>query len=499
MKTSADTVLALLRTDFVSFARKAFECIDGKPLSDDPYIFVVLYHLLRLHRSEVQRLIINEPLRHGKTLLAVIFAMWTLVHDPTLKILILSQLEDLAAIFVQHMRTIAQAAWFKQAFTLRLKKGQDRVGHFRTSAEGAVFARPLMARLAGFGADLIIIDDPADPKDARNPDRLLEINEFVESLVLPRLNNPASGRILVVQHRVHALDLTGHLLASGDWEHLKLSLVAERPEAHAFDGGVWHRKEGEPLRPAEYSLSYIDTLKASASVPDFGTFYQQEPTDSLLTINAEDFQTFDTVPLAASGVVLSIDPALVEGERASYSVIQAWQASGSAHYLIDLWRGKVSPLQLEHEIRHFIRRHQASILLVEAAGIGIAIAERFSRMRNIRVERAEPAGRSKVERMLAVREFFTDKRIFLPKAALWRASFIEELTHFQYTGYDDQADAASQYLLFAKSNPIIPPKLRRCSPVIANSQGVFRADQLARAFPQNTPNLIFSRRNLRNS
>lgn len=491
MKPSADTIGALVRTDSVSFARKAFETIDGNPLSDDFYVLVVLYHLLRLHRSEVQRLIINLPLRHAKTLLAVIFTTWALAHNPTLKILVLSQLEELATIFVQHIRTIVQSSWFEKAFPLRLKKGQDRIGYFRTSAEGAVYARPLMAKLAGFGADLIVVDDPADPKDARNLDRLLEINEFVESLVFPRLNNPASGRILVIQHRIHALDLTGHLLATGDWEHLKLSLIADEPESHAWDGGIWHRQKGEALRPAEYSLSYIRSLQARPSVPDFQTFFQQEPSESKLDISAEHFQTFEMVPPTVGGVVLSVDPALVEGDRSSFSVVQAWQASGSSHYLIDLWRAKVSPLQLEQEIRRLIRRHRASVLLIEAAGIGVAIAERFAP--NIRIVRAQPAGRSKMERLLAVREFFQNRRIFIPKAALWTASFIDELTRFPYSDFDDQVDAVSQYLFFATRNPTIPSKSKRCMGVLANSNGVFTADQLARHYPQ-TRKLVFSRR-----
>jgi predicted phage terminase large subunit-like protein len=493
MKPSADTIGALVRTDSSSFARKSFETVEGNPLSDDFYVLVVLYHLLRLHRSEVQRLIINLPLRHAKTLLAVIFTTWALAHNPTLKILVLSQLEELATIFVQHIRTIVQSSWFEKAFPLRLKKGQDRIGYFRTSAGGAVFARPLMAKLAGFGADLIVVDDPADPKDARNLDRLLEINEYVESLVFPRLNNPASGRILVIQHRIHALDLTGHLLATGDWEHLKLSLIADEPESHAWDGGVWHRQKGEALRPAEYSPSYIRSLQARASVPDFQTFFQQEPLENKLDITAEHFQTFEMVPPTVGGVVLSVDPALVEGDRSSFSVVQAWQASGSSHYLIDLWRAKVGPLELEQEIKRLIRRHRASVLLIEAAGFGVAIADRFAQKGNIRIVRAQPAGRSKIERLLAVREFFQNRRIFLPKAALWTASFIDELTRFPYSDFDDQVDAVSQYLSFATRNPTIPSKSKRCMGVLANSNGVFTADQLARHYPQ-TRKLVFSRR-----
>jgi predicted phage terminase large subunit-like protein len=494
MPSSVDALIAVLRSDFLSFTRKAFETIEGKQLSDDRYILVVLYHLLRLHRSEAQRLIINLPLRHGKTLLAAIFTTWTLAHDPTLKILVLSQLEDLATVFVQHMRTIVEATWFKRAFTLRLKKGHDRSGYFRTDAEGAVFARSLNSKLAGFGADLIVIDDPADPRDASNLPRLLEINEYVESLVLPRLNNPASGRILVIQHRLHALDLTGHLLSRGGWEHLKLPLVAEKSESHPFDGGIWHRQKDEPLRPSEYSAEYIERLKESAGVPDFSTFYQQEPPENLLSINADDFQTFDTVPTDAGGVVLSVDPAAVDSDRSSFSVIQAWRARESSQYLLDLWRGKVRLTQLEREIKRFIKRHQPAVLLIETAGVGVAIAERFHNRKGLTVEHAEPSGQSKIERLLRVIAFFRSKSIFLPKGALWSAAFVEEMTTFPNSEFDDQVDACSQYLLFTMRNPVVLPKPKRSMGSLGKRDGALSAEEISRSPTHSTPNLIFTRR-----
>ncbi|WP_137126181.1 hypothetical protein [Roseomonas sp. HF4] len=75
--------------------------------------------------------------------------------------------------------------------------------------------------VTGRSGDVIIIDDPIKPMDAVSEAERRRVNEWFDSTVISRLDDPASGAIAVVMQRVHEEDLSGHLLNKGGWHHLR--------------------------------------------------------------------------------------------------------------------------------------------------------------------------------------------------------------------------------------------------------------------------------------
>ena len=60
--------------------------------------------------------------------------------------------------------------------------------------------------------DVLVIDDPHDLKDMYSPAELERAVNYVRGTLFSRLNNPATGRIVVIMQRLHTNDLTGELL-----------------------------------------------------------------------------------------------------------------------------------------------------------------------------------------------------------------------------------------------------------------------------------------------
>src|SRR5579863_3275985 len=149
----------LIRTDFASFVRKAFyDDHGGKKLGNEPYIDYLCFELDKVAKGATKRLVINLPPRHLKTFLAAIYlTAWVLAHDPSAKIMVVTNNDKLAEYITYHIRRILQSPWFKRVFKTRLAEDRAQVGDFATTQGGEVFATSVGGVLAGRGADLIIV------------------------------------------------------------------------------------------------------------------------------------------------------------------------------------------------------------------------------------------------------------------------------------------------------------------------------------------------------
>jgi len=466
---------SILSTDYESFCRRAFETLNGAGrLSNDPYVKVVCRDVAKVAQGEVKRLIINLPARHGKTFMATVcLAAWNLGHYPAQPVLIISYGEELAREIARHVRKILRSHWFIEAFGSLIAKDEDRAGNFGTTQGGGLLATSFGGSYTGFGAMLIIVDDPSKIEDAGSPEQLARVNRLFETGVLPRLNHPKEGRIVVVAHRIAANDLSGYLLQQGGWRHLKLPFVAEEPAEYAFDGGVWRRRPGELLRGDAFSQHEVQRLMKLAGPPDFATLWQQSPTAEGLLLQAEDFQLFNTLPYMDCGTVLSIDTAYGKKRSSSSSVVQEWQSDRAGrHYLRDQWSGRVTSVDLRKQVMQFVRRGRVSVILVEDKGVGNAlIAELRERVPGIALQPILPMG-SKIERLKRVIELVRAGSVFLPANAGWLQDFQEEFEQFPDGFSDDQVDAMTQYLEWVMKNPAPPPRPSSTRAFVAvNSRG----------------------------
>jgi hypothetical protein len=160
------TLEALLRQNFLSSARLAIRELEGTRLGQDRYLQYLARELELFADKQINRLIINLPPGHGKSLLAsVCLTAWLLAHDPCLKVIIVTHAENLSKTIARNIRSILQSSWFKEVFGPRIKKGHAEVTDFATTAGGSVFVTSFGSGFTGRRADVIIVDDPHDIGD----------------------------------------------------------------------------------------------------------------------------------------------------------------------------------------------------------------------------------------------------------------------------------------------------------------------------------------------
>jgi len=467
----------LIRTKFLAFAMKAFAGLNkgkGKSLGNDRYLKLLAKRLTRVAARKTKRLVISLPPRHCKTFMASIcLPAWTLAHDSSAKIIILTYGQDLADKNAYAIREILRSDWFKQTFHTRIKKDRAKLVDFVTTDGGGVRALSIQGGVTGLGADYIIIDDAVEIKDCDNAKRLERINNLFDDEIQTRLDNPKKGCIVVIGHRISENDLPGHVLQKGGWQKLKLPLIATRSHTYDLgDGESWKREKGELLRPDRFTQSAIQRLRCSKQ-PGFETLYQQNPGGhDRLRIKAEFFPAFSAAQLQMprSPVVLSIEPGQKGGPANSYSVIQVWAPKGGAHLLLDQWREQASYPAFRSQAWLFIRKYRPSAVLIEDTGQGPSLRSEIKAQNGMELVPITPLG-DKVERLRRHRRAIRSGLVQLPEGAAWRAEFISEATQFPYGPFDDQMDALSQYLDWIAVHPNLKERPPRTICQGADSQG----------------------------
>lgn len=175
-----------------------------------------------------QRDVVTTPPRTGKSqLLAIWTAVWALSRNPDLEVVIVSYSDELAQTHSRAARQIIKE--HGEYLGIRLAQDARAVGHWQVEGRaGGLLATGINSGVTGFGADLLIIDDPV--KDAQEADsaarRRTIINEYRMTLA-PRVH--PGGSTLLVMTRWHPADLAGDLLKDEPdvWRHTNVPAVAE--------------------------------------------------------------------------------------------------------------------------------------------------------------------------------------------------------------------------------------------------------------------------------
>src|SRR6185369_7137386 len=155
----------------------------------------------RVEKGQCKRLMIFLPPRHGKSeLVTVRFAAWMLAMRPEMRIIIGSYNQKPANKFSRKIRRIHldQKTHEKEPPGGLLQTTDD----WETAAGGGVKAVGVGAGVTGFGADLIIIDDPirgrADANSENSRERVAEwYNDDLQTRLEP------GGAIILIQTRWH--------------------------------------------------------------------------------------------------------------------------------------------------------------------------------------------------------------------------------------------------------------------------------------------------------
>jgi hypothetical protein len=258
----------VLRRDFASFARRCF--CELNPSTAFPFgwhVELLAAKLTAVFEGSRRRVSINVPPRYLKSLLAsVAYPAWCLGRRPSAQIVCASYAQELADKLSHDCRRIMMSDWYQRLFpATRLSPVRLAASEFETTAQGCRIATSVGGVLTGRGADLIIIGDPLKPEDALSEAHRRSANEWFDHTLYSRLNDKSTGAIVLVMHRLHEDDLTGHVAAQEDWDIVRLAAIAEEDESFVVNRLVgrrcFARRRGEALHPAREPVPMLEQIR----------------------------------------------------------------------------------------------------------------------------------------------------------------------------------------------------------------------------------------------
>lgn len=468
---------ALLRTDFKSFVTKVFgEVAPGSKYLNNWHIDVICDAIMDMCEGRHNRQIINMPPRYMKSLIcSVALPAWILGHNPKAQILCVSYNDELADKFAISCRDVMQSDWYRELFPMtRLHQSRQAVNDFATTRGGGRIATSIGGTLTGRGADWIIIDDPQKSVDATSEAQRAKLNEWYGSTLYSRLNDKATGKIIVVMQRLHQDDLTGHLLELGEqFKVIKLPVIATVDESWVVKNRisgktrVITRAKGELLHPDRENMDVVMGIKNSMGENAFAAQYQQDPCPPEGGIIKESWLKYypdDALNsrLNPKNLFISWDTANKAGENNAYSVgCVILMTQDYKFYLVDVIRGKWDTPQLFDKIMEIYNEYKYNQnagnyvkLLMEDKASGEFLIPMLSKARDrigrrIEVVPIKPT-MDKISRAKALSVMVEKGNILFPQSnESWWSDFKKELLGFPNTKYKDQVDAMSQCINYA--------------------------------------------------
>jgi predicted phage terminase large subunit-like protein len=458
---TADEYYQLLRQDFMSFIERAFyELNPQTPFISGPHIEMMAAKLEACRRGKIKRLIINLPPRGLKSHCSSIsFVAWWLGHNPAGHVICASYGQELAEKLARDCRLVMLSDWYQRLFPTRLAK-RHAVYDFLTTAQGTRMATSVGGVLTGRGADLILLDDPLKPDEALSETRRKGVNDWYDNSLLSRLNDKATGCIILIMQRLHQDDLVGHVLEQENWDVVSFPAIAEKDETYVIESILgmrrFERKTGEALHPERESTAIHQAIRQTIGEYNFTSQYQQNPSPPGGAMVKTDWLQFyepGEQPAKFSRIVQSWDTANKATELSDYSVCTTWGVLYKKYYLLDVFRKKLNYPDLKRAVSELKEKFRSMTIIIEDKASGTQLIQDLKADHVFGIqEYAPPPGTDKIMRLHAQTAMFENGFVFLPRTAAWLVEYINELTGFPGRRHDDQVDSTTQFLDYIRSN-----------------------------------------------
>lgn len=438
----------------VEYVRQCWQVVEpATPYVHGWHIDAICEHLEAITRGELQRLIINVPPRHMKSLLVSVFwPTWEWTQYPSRRFLTASYAQNLSTRDAVKSRRILLSPWYQERWgsVFSLTGDQNEKMRYENDQAGYRIATSVGGTATGEGGDRLVLDDPHKAGEILSTTIRETDIDWLRETWSTRLNDPKNGAEVIVMQRLHERDATGYLLAEvGGYEHLCLPAQFE-PARRATTVLGWsdpRQVEGELLWGDRYDAEALEKLsRALGSYGVAGQLQQRPSPAGGGIVKGAWFKDHTEAPVRFDEILQSWDMAFKKTDGGSYVAGQVWGRTGANKYLLARVHQRLSFPDTKRALRQMTTDWpQARLKLVEDKANGPAIIDEL---------RDEIPGLvpvqvdgSKEARMHAVSPDIEAGNVHLPHpdTAPWVREFVGNIESFP-RGENDDGDAMSQAL-----------------------------------------------------
>lgn len=451
------------------------------PFVDNWHIRSICEHLEAVTRGEILNLLINVPPGTSKsTLVSVMWPAWEWASRPSLRYFGASYSDALSIRDSWKCRDIIVCDRYAQAYPdTAIRPGSDAKLQYDLTAGGWRLATTVAGRGTGLHPHRKIIDDPHNVRKADSDVQRLEALRWFDQTLSSR-GLVLNAATVVVMQRLHQLDLSGHIMASGNysqWTHLVVPMEFEPDRVYPVSplGNKDPRtKAGELLWPALFDKRKVETLKTALGEYGAAGQLQQRPSPAGGGIlKVEHFQLWPARRALPdiSFLVQSYDTAYTEKTENDPVACTVWgvfeHQNRRCALLVDAWSDHLGyPALRKRVTRDWNAKYGgvktdpthpakgADVMLIEEKGSGLSLIQDL-RLANLPVVPYNPGGASKPARahlaapLLEVDAFYLlESKRDAGKPVTWARDFVEQCEQFPNAEHDDYVDTFTQVVIY---------------------------------------------------
>jgi len=432
-----------------------------------PHLELLARELEAIESGENDRLIVEEPPRHGKSELASKnFPAWYLARNPRKSVISASYGAELGHDFGRAARNILMDPRCREVFPgVEVSDDSAAAHRWHTNQGGYLIASGIPGPITGRGAHLLNIDDPIKSREEAESEAYRErVYQWYKNDARTRLE--PGGAIVITMTRWHEDDLVGRLLREQPerWRVVRLPALAEM-------GDPLGRAEGAPLWPDRYDAEALAAIRTDVGERAWSALYQQSPTPS----EGQVFKWFPrysraTLEDAPALILVPIDTAFGGKETNDWTAWAAWGVRPGHIDLLSAARIKADPPTAEEKFAWWwvdlcqrYPRAQIRPLVRESVAIDRVTASHLQH-RGIPVVPVKlPAGNTKEELANTVVDYFASGIARLPETAWtediagWLEPWTEEHKSFPHGAHDDWVETTLIALFTYREMVIVEP------------------------------------------
>lgn len=418
----------------------------------------------RIYKREPKKkdLIINIPYRSLKSrIITVCLNAWTWTQYPSLKFITTSYSEEIAIEHTVDTRRLIESDWYQSFWSesFQFTKDQNEKRRYENTKRGFRKSAGVQGSITGAGCDILICDDPHNPKQAASDAERQKANVWWRNTVYSRLNNQTVGLKILVMQRLHEEDLTGNILLNNEqgYEHLCLPgelsddiKPAELRENYK-DGLFFPQSNNFSKHQLELAKKNLGEIMYNAQV-----LQRPFPAEGLM-LKREWIQYYQEPPDKFDKIISSWDFANSNQvhQNNSFTVGSIWGKKGPDIYLLHLERFKEAfTVSRDRFYSMYQRFPECQEHLIEQKAAGTGIIDSLKALQVVGIRPITPKD-SKEVRFESILYLFHSGHVFIPNIEVksWVAEYVHELLAFNKGRFDDQVDVTSQAIQFlAKKN-----------------------------------------------
>jgi hypothetical protein len=443
-------------------------------------------YLCHILQDEVERImegrpkthkavVINVPPRSLKSeIFSIYLNVWAWLRKPSFNIITTSHTLSLSETFARKTMMLIQSPFIQEHWGDKLKLQKENTSEVVTTGGGTRKVTATDSKIIGYGGDIIIVDDPQDPRSANSKaDRETAVRFYRESL-MSRLNTPDVGIIITIMQRLHVEDQTGWLLENDTNDrilHVCLPAIYDEklvkiPKIDKYKFTPQHSQtkpydnEHKLLFPQRFTHQFLEDAKTEFGSIAFAGQFQQSPVagegnmikpDSLVIISREDYRNILAQRRKTYPTNFVVDTASTDKTSSDPSAMMAYKVIDNTVYIIDITAERIDPAYIPERIERYVKingyTHQ-SMIKVEPRSSGhsvVATLKRNSKLNIITLKYPKSTqikitnNSSKIEKVSAILPSLESGRIIFVEGN-YLDSFKQEAAEFPYGKHDDRVD-----------------------------------------------------------